>query len=224
VNPGSSLSFLRQRAPLLLTAALLLQAVFLYGFTRSEITPEHQTLSTLPLQFEDWTLQEENKITEETQAVLRADDLLSRTYVSPSKRTGANLFVAFFSSQRTGQTPHSPKNCLPGSGWVPILSDTLQISLPGRTLPAEVNRYVVQKGDNKSLVLYWYQSRDRIVAREYAAKFFVIADALRYNRTDTALVRIVVPFGQSVTMEDASRNAQEFIQSMYPVLRRHFPA
>src|SRR4051794_20219069 len=186
-------SFLRHRAPMILTAALLLQAVFLFGFTRSEVTPEHQLLNTLPVQLQGWTLQEEHKINDEAQAVLRADDLISRTYVNPSKHIGANLFVAFFKSQRTGQTPHSPKNCLPGSGWVPIVSDTVQINLPGRA-PAEVNRYVVQKGDSKSLVLYWYQSRDRIVAREYEAKFFVIADALRYNRTDTALVRVVVPF------------------------------
>jgi len=89
-------SFLRHRAPMILTAALLMQAVFLFGFTRSEVTPEHQLLNTLPVQLQGWTLQEEHKINDEAQAVLRADYLISRTYVNPSKHIGANLFVAFF--------------------------------------------------------------------------------------------------------------------------------
>ena len=76
---------------------------------------------------------------------------------------------------------------------MPSVSDEIAITIPGRAEPIEANRYVVAKGDQKSLVLYWYQSRDRVVASEYKAKFYVVADALRYNRTDTALVRVVVP-------------------------------
>ena len=139
------------------------------------------------------------------------------------QQMSAHLFVAYFRSQRTGQAPHSPKNCLPGSGWVPDLQDEVKIDIPGRNQPIEANRYVVAKGDQKSLVLYWYQSRDRVVANEYKAKFYVVADALRYNRTDTALVRIVVPVIDG-DLDRSQKAAVDFVQSFYNPLRQHFPA
>ena len=82
---------------------------------------------------------------------------------------------------------------------------------------------MVAKGDQKSLVLYWYQSRDRVVASEYKAKFFVVADALRYNRTDTALVRVVVPVVDG-DVENSQKAAVDFVQSFYFPLRAHFPS
>jgi EpsI family protein len=133
-----------------------------------------------------------------------------------------NLFVAYFRSQRTGQTPHSPKNCLPGAGWVPSVAEETSIPIEGRA-PIEVNRYVISKGDVKSIVLYWYQSRDRVVASEYTAKVYVVADAIRYNRTDTALVRVVVPV---IGNNEAAANeaAVKFVQTLFNPLRKHFPA
>jgi EpsI family protein len=154
---------------------------------------------------------------------LKADELLTRSYVSPSSGpVAAHLFVAYFSSQRTGRSPHSPKNCLPGSGWTSTVSDTIKIDVPNRGI-IETNRYIVQKGDAKSMVVYWYQSRDRVVASEYKAKFFAVADAIRYNRTDTALVRVVVPI---VNNDEAASEkvATDFVKSLYYPLRQHLPA
>jgi EpsI family protein len=155
--------------------------------------------------------------------VLKADDLLERNYGSASSVYPANLFVAYFKSQRTGVAPHSPKNCMPGSGWTPVVSETMKIDVPDRAEPIEANRYIVQRGEARSLVLYWYQSRDRTVANEYKAKFYVALDAIRYNRTDTALVRVVVPLasGDSGAGEKA---AVAFVRAMYGQLRKHFPA
>ena len=97
------------------------------------------------------------------------------------------------------------------------------MNIPGRPDPIEVNRYVVGKGDQKSLVLYWYQSRDRVIASEYKAKFYVVADALRYNRTDTALVRVTLPIVDN-NVERSQKAAIDFIHSFYSPLRQHFPA
>ena len=180
--------FLRTTGAKVLTAVLLLQAVLVYGFNRREQIPQNRPLSQVPSQMGSWNLQQEGVVEKEIQDVLRADELLTRTYVSTDQRIGAHLFVAYFRSQRAGQAPHSPKNCLPAAGWVPTLNDVVQVNIPGRPDAIEMNRYVVGKGDQKSLVLYWYQSRDRVIASEYKAKFYVVADALRYNRTDTALV------------------------------------
>jgi EpsI family protein len=215
--------FLRSKPAKILTAVLVLQVAVVYGFTRSEVIPQNVPLAQLPTQFGSWTLQQEGVVEQEVQDVLKADELLTRSYANMQEQMGAHLFVAYFRSQRTGQTPHSPKNCLPGSGWVPSVSDIINIDIPGRSEPIEANRYVVAKGDQKSLVIYWYQSRDRVVASEYKAKFFVVADALRYNRTDTALVRVVVPVADG-DVEKSQKAAIDFVQSFYFPLRHHFPA
>jgi EpsI family protein len=219
-DTSNSLSFFRRRSVQILTVVLAAQAIVLYGFSRTEMIPKTVPLSSFPVQFGSWRLYQEGVVEKEVMDVLRADDVLNRTYVGAEGFV--NLFVAFFKTQRAGQAPHSPKNCLPGSGWVPEISETISIPVAGEAAPIPVNRYIVQKGDEKSLVLYWYQSRNRVVASEYTAKFYVVADAMRYNRTDTSLVRIVVPFRTGQT-EVATRSAEEFVQTVFPLLRQTLP-
>jgi EpsI family protein len=177
-------------------------------------------LGQFPTSLGSWTLLQEGVVDEETRAVLKADDLLNRYY--SGEGAGANLFVAAFRSQRSGKAPHSPKNCLPGSGWTPLESSFASIDVGGPA-PIQVNRYVVAHGDERSLVLYWYQSRDRSIASEYKAKFWVVVDAMRLNRTDTALVRVVVPI---VNKDEAAadKSAADFIRSFYGPLRQYLPA
>ena len=179
------------RAALILTVLLLAQAAIFYGFSRGESAPGHRALDEFPTRLAGWTMIQQGVIEKEIADILRADDYITRSYGNGRKQ--ANLFAAFFKSQRTGQSPHSPKNCLPGSGWIWTVSDQIPISIADENRTIQVNRYIVQRGEEKSLILYWYQSRDRVVANEYAAKVYVVADALRYNRTDTALVRVEVP-------------------------------
>jgi EpsI family protein len=155
--------------------------------------------------------------------VLKADDLMTRLYSEPGNPLSANLFVAFFQSQRTGKSPHSPKNCLPGSGWVPSSSSIIPLTVPTEPKPVWVNRYVVSNGDAKSVVLYWYQSHGRVVANEYRATLFVITDAIRLNRTDTALVRVVVPVANG-DVQSSTKAAVDFVQSFFGVLRQYLPA
>lgn len=216
-------SFLRSNVARVLTVVLLAQVAIVYGFSRAEVIPQNKPLSEVPTQFSNWSLRQEGVIEKEIQDALKADELLTRSYANMQHGMAAHLFVAYFRSQRTGQTPHSPKNCLPGSGWVPSVSDIISVQVPGRPDPIEVNRYVVAKGDQKSLVMYWYQSRDRVVASEYKAKLYVMADAVRYNRTDTALVRVVLPIIDN-DVERSNKAAEDFIRSFYAPLRQHFPA
>lgn len=159
----------------------------------------------------------------EVQAVLKADDTLSRHYARPGVPQGAGLFIAFFRTQRGGVAPHSPKNCLPGNGWVAEKSTIIPITVPGRSTPVEANYYVVQKGDNKSVVIYWYQSHGRTVADEYKAKFYVMSDAIQFNRTDTALVRITVAVGPD-GVEAAAEAAKEFIRKSYGPVTEILPS
>jgi EpsI family protein len=223
--PGTSglTTFFSSRYVRILSAALILQAFGLYAISRRESVPPMRPLSEFPQRIGNWGMAQESTIEKEVLDVLRADDTLIRLYVRQDSREVASLFVAFFKSQRSGQAPHSPKNCLPGSGWVPSTSEILSVPVQGYARPIEVNRYIVAKGDEKSVVLYWYQSRDRTIASEYRAKIYLVADAVRYNRTDTALVRVVVPVVGNDD-EAASRTAIRFVQDLYAPLRQQLPS
>jgi EpsI family protein len=210
------------RSAVILSALLLTQTAVFYGFSRNEHTPIYRPLDDFPVTLGSWHMFEQGIMEPEIKEVLRADDYITRTYFDSNTRKQANLFVAFFKTQRGGQAPHSPKNCLPGAGWVWTVSDVIPIDITGRSQPIQVNRYVVEKGGSKSLVLYWYQSRERVVASEYTAKVYVVADAIRYNRTDTSLVRVVVP----VTGDDtkgATKAGTDFVQAFFNPLKTFLP-
>ena len=128
--------------------------------------------------------------------------------------------MGYYGSQRSGATYHSPKNCLPGGGWVFRSNDRVSGVIPGRP-EAEVNRVVIEKGFDRQLILYWYQDRGRIVASEYAAKGYLILDATTHNRTDGALVRISTPIVG--TEEEAFRHATAFVQEAFIPLSAHLP-
>ena len=206
----------------ILSVVLLSQAGIFYGFSRGEKVPSYRSFDTFPDQIGAWKVYQREPIEDDVKSVLRADDYISAWYAD-GPNSAADLFVAFFKSQRLGQAPHSPKNCLPGSGWIWTVSDEIPVAVPNRADPIVVNRYIVTRGEARSLVLYWYQSRDRVVASEYKAKVFVIADALRYNRTDTALIRVVVPV-QNSKDDVAQKTAVDFVRAFFGTLRSYLPA
>lgn len=214
------LKFLNSLSARVVTGLLLLQGLALYSAVREEAIPQSRPLASMPRDLGSWKFVQDGVVDPETQAVLQADDILDRTYFNG--QTPANFFVAGFRSQRTGKAPHSPKNCLPGSGWLPLDDRIITVDV-GRQAPIEVNRYVIAHGDERSLVLYWYQSRDRAVASEYKAKFWVVADAMRYNRTDTALVRVVVPIEQKDEAA-AEAAAKDLVKNFYSTLLGYLPA
>lgn len=206
-----------------LTAILAAQIGFTYGLSRrDEAVLPRRPLAEFPLALGDWKLHQEGVIEPAVRDNLRATDLLSRSYLSRNGARTANLFVAYFQSQRTGVWVHSPKHCLPGSGWVPVSSSVVPMRFAGRTEAAPVNRHVVAKGDSKSVVLYWYEGRGRVYASEYMAKLYLVADAIRLNRTDAALVRIVAPVIQD-DEQSAWQTVERFAQEVFPYLRPFIP-
>ena len=215
--------FFRSPAVLAATALLVAQAALLYSAIRPEAVVPGPPLAQMPMMLGAWQFAQDGVIDQESLDILKADDILNRVYTRGAQ--GAYLFVAAFRSQRTGKTPHSPKNCLPGGGWTPLSSGEIAIDTGSAKAngPITVNRFVVTHGDERSLVLYWYQSRDRVVASEYKAKFWVMADAIRLNRTDTALVRVVVPI-RDRDEGAAERTAIDFVRSFYGTLREYLPA
>ncbi len=206
----------------LVTLFLLAQAALMYSSVRPETVPPAEPLVSLPKAQGEWhAVGDDGVVDPGVLDVLKADDILNRDYADAAGGH-ANLFIAAFRSQRNGKSPHSPKNCLPGSGWTPMVEDYSTVQIPGgRSI--EVNHYIVNHGEDQSLVLYWYQSRDRVVANEYKAKFWVVADAMRYNRSDTALVRVVVNIRNHDNAQ-AERIAVNFVRSFFEPIRTILPA
>jgi EpsI family protein len=217
------MNFLNTKYARVLTAVLLVQGTAFYATAlRDEDVPVVRPLASFPAEVSGWHIQQDVKIEQEVLDILKADDTLNRVYINPAGNAAGYLFIAFFKTQRYGQTPHSPKNCLPGSGWEPLESEPIRIDIAGRAEPIVSNRYVVARGDEKSVVLYWYQSRNRIIASEYSAKFWLIVDSIRYHRSDSSLVKIVVPVSNGDTAA-ATRVAIEFAQAMFPAISRQLP-
>jgi EpsI family protein len=216
-------SFWKRRSVRILSLVLLAQAGLFYGFSRHENIPVRRPLAQFSLANTDWSLVQELQLDQETLDVLKADDILSRVYQDRKNHAIATLFVAYFETQRTGKAPHSPKNCLPGAGWTPSQAGTVDIPVPGRPNPIHVNRYVVSRGQNQSVVLYWYQAHDRVIASEYSAKIYTVTDSIRYNRSDTALVRVVVDVDDGNTQR-AFQTAESFVQTFFQPLKEWLPA
>ena len=218
------MKFFSSRYTRAVTVFLLVQGVVFYAVgLRAETAPPVVPLSTLANHLGSWQLYKDVQIDQETLDVLKADDTLNRVYVDPAKSASAFLFVAFFKTQRSGQAPHSPKNCLPGNGYEPLESGPLEVAIPGRAEPIVINRYLTARGDEKSVTLYWYQSHDRVIAGEFAAKFWLIADSIRYRRSDTSLVKVVVPVRDN-DADAATRTAVEFVKTVFPPLASQLPS
>ncbi len=206
----------------LLLAVLLLGGVIINLWQWvGEAKVSRRLLSEMPSQVGSWRqVGADQRFDQQTESVLRADDYLSRNYALPDGRT-ASFYVGYYASQRTGATYHSPLNCLPGSGWEMGEAASVTIT-PANGEPAfEANRYIVQNGDNKQLLIYWYQGRGRKIASEYWGKIYTVIDSVRRRRSDGSMVRVMIPIGQS---EEATlKAATDLAAQIAPALPAFVP-
>ncbi len=208
-------------ALLIAAAAILLQAR-----ARSEVFPPRLPLKQFPEQLGVWT-GTDIPIDSDVLNILGPGDFLLRIYQNQSyqnrqKTPYIDLFIAYFRSQRAGDTIHSPQHCLPGSGWAPIENTHVTLTMPGHE-PFPANRYLIAKGDARELVLYWFWAHDRGVASEYWAKFYLVTDSIRMNRSDGALVRITTPMFPGETAEQAEQRILPFASDIMPLLDNYIP-
>jgi EpsI family protein len=162
----------------------------------------------------------DQRFDQQTESVLRADDYLSRTYQLPDG-LAASFYVGYYATQRTGATYHSPLNCLPGSGWEMNEPASVTITPADGSPSFEANRYIIQNGDDKQLLIYWYQGRGRKLASEYWGKIYTVIDSIRRRRSDGAMVRVMVPVGRSE--EQALKAATDLAAQISPVLPGFIP-
>lgn len=205
-----------------LAVVILIAAGFLVrSVSHGEETPIRQSLAAFPLQLAPWSGRQlglEGQVVQ----LLQVDDYIVR-YYQREQEPPIGLYISYFQSMREGKGYHSPKNCLPGSGWYFADMSITSLDVPGEHgQGVQVKKLIMQKGLEKQLVLYWYQDRGRIITSEYWAKIYMVWDAITKNRTDGAFVRITVPFSQQ-DEQRALEQGKAFAETIFPLLRQYLP-
>lgn len=213
--------------PLLACVALLL-AFAVYSSTlveRQEHVPLRTGFVQFPLMHEGW-IGREDSIAPKVLSNLQLSDYFIANYRQGGDASSINIYMAYYASQRKGASVHSPRSCIPGGGWqIKALSQQLlqySLTAPGETL--SVNRLIIQKGNVRQLVYYWFQQRERVITNEYTAKWFIFWDALTKNRTDGALIRVTSVVADGVDISKVDRHLQKFILDFLPLLPTYIPS
>ncbi len=204
------------------TSLLAFGALFTVGIDPQRRLPLRQPLSSaIPRDIVGYR-GEARQMSAAELRVVGVSNYLLRDYepIAPLGGAGFNLYIGYYERQLRGTTIHSPKNCLPGAGWEPLAAESERIvTMAG---PVDVNRFLLQHGSERDVVLYWYQGRGRVASDEYLVKWELLRDAALRHRSDEALVRIVVPVTATPesALELSAKVAQELIPSLYAALPR----
>ena len=217
-------------SPKFIVVAALLgsTATFLGMRSDADRVPSSLPLDQIPQQIDDWKSRD-IALDPEVLRVLGDGHFLNRVYMEPASAGSAQipagpvgLFIGYFPTQRTGQAIHSPQNCLPGAGWT-FLSEHPITLTDESGKKYDIGEYVITDGNIKQEVLYWYRAHGRSISSEYRAKFYMIADAMRYNRTDGALIRIITPMQPGETQQQVHNRAISFAKTLAPMLPAYIP-
>jgi EpsI family protein len=207
----------------LAAAVLLVSGLVFSRSLHAEAPPPRTAFAAFPRSVGPWTMVRSDPFTPDVLKVLAADDYMNRLYTAGAQRA-AFIYAGYYVSQRQGDTIHSPLNCLPGSGWEVAEKSRATLDVGGgRT--AEVNDFIIERGIERQAVVYWYQSHGRIIASEYWGKTFLVWDAMRMNRSDGSLVRVIVPAGtgDAGVVAAARADARAFAARVVPMLSTYIP-
>jgi EpsI family protein len=200
---------------------LLTAGALNYYFSKPDISLPRKNLSDFPTVLGSWNSISDQRIDDQSMKVLQVDDYFMRNYRNSEGKI-ISLYIGYFKSQREGKGIHSPRQCLPGAGWVPVHMTVHQVTVAGHNPDTvSVNKFVMGKGLERQLYLFWYHGRGRVYASEYWNKVYLIWDGLTKRRTDGALIRV----NSSVVgnTEDALKTQSDFIQIIVPLFKEYIP-
>ena len=189
---------------------------------RIETPLARQDFSRFPMTIGEWQGKSE-RIENIYLDALKLDDYLLVNY-GVRDQVPVNLYVAYYASQKKGQSAHSPRTCIPGGGW--RIASLTKHSVEGKAAdgsPLQVNRLLIQLGEQKQLVYYWFQERNRYITNEYLVKWYIFWDALTRNRTDGALIRLTTPVLPDEAVETAESRLTTFMHKVQPLLPAYIP-
>lgn len=191
---------------------------------RKEDPLDRKSFSEFPLYHNGWAGRE-RAIEPDILNTLKLTDYFQANFKHRDYPIFVNFYTAFYASQTKGASIHSPKSCLPGDGWV--LSNMSLKTIPGLTNgygePLVVNRALMKKGKSAQIVYYWFEQRGRNLTSEYEAKWYMFVDALTKNRTDGALLRVVVPVPDERKVDEFEAIADQFLLDIYPLIDEYIP-
>ncbi len=221
---GTSMSFNLNKSVFValgMIAALGVSGQFIRG--GEDIIPQRKAFLSFPLQLNAWQGRKDF-IEQKYLDALKLTDYVIVNYQSPDANSVVNFYSAYYASQRKGAAVHSPRSCIPGDGWqITGFSQREFTDLQIQGIPLQVNRAVIEKGDYKQLVYYWFQQRGRLITNEYLVKWYLFYDAITMHRTDGALVRLVTSLDKGQDIEVADQRLQAFMQNMLTVLPDYLP-
>lgn len=194
-----------------------LTALYLHLHTTVAV-PSIRPLADFPQQQADWRMSSEWTFSANVLNVLKAADYISRQYTDVAGNR-VTLYVGYHSGGEDSGGIHSPKHCLPGSGWYEVSSQRGTLELQGQRL--KLVRSIYQKGGDKELFLYWFQVKGKSLSDEYSLKLAEITNSLLYRRADSAFIRVSVPF--ETDQEKAVALGERFVKDFYPLLQEFLP-
>jgi EpsI family protein len=190
---------------------------------REDIIPARNAFINFPLHVGKWQGRNDY-LSQYYLNELKLTDYTIINYTQPESGSNINFYSAYYQSQRKGVSVHSPKACIPGDGWQ--ITQFGQLDFPDTKLDGNVlrvNRAIIQKGDSRQLVYYWFQQRGRTITNEYLMKWYLFYDAITMNRTDGSLLRLVTSVEKNEDMEVADQRLQSFMKVLLPELPAYLP-
>lgn len=208
---------------ILLVSILLFAAGTNYNLTKDDSLKPRKSLKDLPKSIGEWRAIGDHKIDDQDIKILKVDDYILRSYHN-SNGDMIGLYIGYFKSQREGKGIHSPRQCLPGGGWLPVNTAVYQIPrFNYNPETVSVNKLIMEKGLARELYFFWYQGRGRIYASEYWNKIYLVWDGLTKNRTDGALIRVNSSIVGERDENETMRNQIQFIELIIPLLNEYIP-
>ena len=189
---------------------------------RVEQVPQRPSFAEFPMRVGDWQGKRDSleQIYIDT---LKFEDYVIADYRN-SQQEPVNFYVAYYGSQRKGESAHSPRSCIPGGGWRIASHERKLVPLQaGSDSAVPINRLLIQKGEYKQLVYYWFQGRGRNITNEYLVKWYIFWDALTRNRTDGALVRLTTFLQPGDDPADGDKRLMAFLKQVADPLRDYIP-
>ena len=189
---------------------------------RQEIVPDRKQYSEFPIEFEEW----HGRRKQMEQIYIDELDFSDYTMIDYAGNDGGivNLYSAYYESQRKGASIHSPRSCIPGGGWrITNLNQYMVSGARVGSTPLVVNRLVIQKGEIKQLVYYWFQQRSRVITNEYLMKWYLFWDAMTKNRSDGALMRLTTILNPGQDIKIADNRLEAFAKEISPIISEYVP-
>lgn len=201
---------------------MLLTFGFIILLNQSEAIPPRKNFKDFPKTIGEYS-GHESFFDQEIYDALGVDDSVLVSYQKPDGQI-IQLYVGYHNSQREGDLMHSPKNCLPGSGWNITETSLEEISIPQHG-DKRINtiKLLIEKGMSREVVLYWFQSRGRFISSEYLQKFYLVLDAFTKSRTDGSFVRLMAPVSSDYTVEETTETLKDFAVDLIPILDEYLP-